>query len=189
VSTAPGGQRLRLDPVTLIHQEGVVGVVALIGLGLRSEGPLSALAPVAGWVPSLVAGLAIGGAAAGVLLLLARLPPLLRLQRWQREMVAAWSSGDVAAVAMLSGIAEEALVRALLQPLIGLLPAAAVFALLHVVPDRDAWAWPLVALALGLVLGALFARHGYPAAAAAHVVVNAIGFARLRASGGAAPGR
>ncbi len=189
MSTAPGGHRLRLDPVTLIHQEGVVGVIALIGLGLRSGGPLPALAPAAGWAPALVTGLLAGGAAAGVLLLLGRLSPLRRLQRWQREIVGAWTPGDVAAVAVLSGVAEEALVRALLQPLIGLLPAAGVFALLHVVPDRDAWAWPLLAFALGLVLGILYDHHGYPAAAVAHVAINAIGLARLRTDASPAPDR
>ena len=43
-------------------------------------------------------------------------------------MVAGWSKGDALAVAVFSGLAEEAFIRALLQPLIGLVPAAAVFA-------------------------------------------------------------
>jgi membrane protease YdiL (CAAX protease family) len=40
--------------------------------------------------------------------------------------------------------------------------------------------WPVVALGLGVVLGWLFARSGYPAAAAAHAVLNALSLTRLR---------
>jgi len=54
--------------------------------------------------------------------------------------------------ALLSGLAEEALLRALLQPVIGLVPAALLFAVLHLVPDRRLWMWPVIALGLGLVL-------------------------------------
>ena len=64
-------------------------------------------------------------------------------------MVEGWSAGDALAVAVFSGLAEEALIRALLQPLIGLVPAAAVFAVLHLVPDRRLWMWPVMALLLG----------------------------------------
>ena len=86
----------------------------------------------------------------------------------------------VVAVAVFSGVAEEALIRALLQPIIGLLPAAAVFAVLHVVPDRRLWIWPLMALSLGLVIGGAFSKWGYPAAAAVHVVINGLSLARFR---------
>ncbi|MGD8441468.1 MAG: CPBP family glutamic-type intramembrane protease, partial [Holophagae bacterium] len=74
---------------------------------------------------------------------------------------------------------EEALIRALLQPILGLVPAAAVFAVLHVVPDRRLWFWPLFALAAGILLGVLFDAFGYPAAATAHVVINLTALLRL----------
>jgi membrane protease YdiL (CAAX protease family) len=87
---------------------------------------------------------------------------------------------DALSVALLSGLAEEALLRALLQPVIGLFPAAVLFAALHLVPDRRLWLWPVIALALGVMLGALFDYGGYPAAAAAHVTINCCALLRLR---------
>ena len=123
----------------------------------------------------------IGGGlgASLVLWFIRRIPALQELQRFQQRLVRGWTPGDALAVALLSGIAEEALLRALLQPVIGLLPAAVLFAALHLVPDRRLWMWPLIALTLGIVLGLLFARFGYPAAAAAHVVINALALLRL----------
>jgi membrane protease YdiL (CAAX protease family) len=97
-------------------------------------------------------------------------------------MVTGWSVTDAAAVAVFSGLAEEALVRALLQPIIGLLPAALLFAALHFLPDRRLWLWPVLALILGMVLGKLFEIGGYPAAAAAHVTINAVSLYRLQRS-------
>jgi membrane protease YdiL (CAAX protease family) len=83
-------------------------------------------------------------------------------------------------VSVLSGLAEEALMRAVLQPVIGLIAAAALFAALHVVPDRGLWLWPALALVLGVGFGLLFERYGYPAAAAAHVTLNLIALQQLR---------
>jgi membrane protease YdiL (CAAX protease family) len=99
-------------------------------------------------------------------------------------MVRGWSATDAVAVAVFSGLAEEALVRALLQPLIGLLPAALLFAALHFMPDRRLGLWPLLALTLGVMLGGLFEFGGYPAAAAAHITINAISLSRLRRAAG-----
>jgi len=171
----------------VVHQEGVLALLALIGLGLRDGSPLTGLLPRG----HLWAGLGVG-AVVGVILALLGLGARLtaagrRLEELQGTLVGAWSPMDAVAVALLSGVAEEALVRALLQPFLGLVPAAVLFALLHVVPDRRAWMWPLVALGFGVVLGLLFDRWGYPAAAAAHVIVNLIGLLRL--SGRGASGR
>jgi len=95
-------------------------------------------------------------------------------------MVRDWTMLDAVAVGVFSGLAEEALIRALLQPWIGLVAAAVLFALLHIVPDRRLWAWPVIALVLGLVFGLVFERWGYPAAALAHLVVNLVSLLRLR---------
>jgi len=172
----------RAVPATLIlHQEGAIAVIALIGLALRDDGVAVGLAARGSLAAALLLGCVVG-AAVFVLLWLARtlLAPLRELEAWQRGMVAGWSVADVTAVAVFSGLAEEALVRAVLQPALGLLPAAAIFAVLHVVPDRRLWLWPVIALVLGVVLGWLYARSGYPAAAAAHVVLNALSLTRLR---------
>jgi membrane protease YdiL (CAAX protease family) len=166
--------------VQLLHQEGILGLVAIVGLAIKDGEPLTGLQPVGpmGW--SILAGLTVAAAASGVLWLARKLPALDVLQRFQGRLVRGWTTGDALAVALLSGLAEEALLRALLQPLLGLFPAAILFAVLHLVPDRRLWMWPAIALALGLVLGLLFEHFGYPAAAAAHILINALALLRLR---------
>lgn len=172
----------------LLHQEGVLGLVAVIGLSFRPGGAFAQLGPRGGWVESLLCGLAVGMAAALVLWLGRHLPAIRGLELWQRGLVVGWSPVDAVAVAVLSGLAEEALVRALLQPMIGLGPAAAVFALLHLVPDRRLWFWPLLAFGMGIVLGWLYESYGYPAAVIAHVALNSISLLRLRHAGVDSPG-
>jgi len=171
----------RMIPATMVvHQEGVIALIALVGVWLRDDGMATAFAPRGSTATALAAGVGVGVACFGLLWLVRRAGAFRDLEAWQRRMVEGWSVGDVVAVAVFSGVAEEALIRALLQPIIGLVPAAAVFAVLHIVPDRRLWMWPLVALLLGLVIGAAFSKWGYPAAAAAHVVINGLSLARFR---------
>jgi membrane protease YdiL (CAAX protease family) len=178
---SPKEQSRRTIPaVALIHQEGAIGVIALVGLFFRPQGLTAALSPNGSLVFSLLIGVGAGGLCAALFWFLRSLPPLAALEAWQRRMVKEWSVADAAAVAVFSGLAEEALVRALLQPIIGLLPAALLFAALHFLPDRRLWLWPVLALVLGVVLGKLFEAGGYPAAAAAHVTINAVSLIRLQ---------
>ena len=172
-----------VKPTLLVHQEGVVGVLAIVGLAFSEVGPGRALAPRSGLVPSLLIGAACGLALACLVWVVRRLGPLHALEEWQRELVGAWTPSEAVAIAVLSGVAEEALLRAVLQPLIGLWLAALLFAVLHVVPDRRLWMWPLLAMAMGVVFGVLFARWGYPACATAHAMVNVVGLLRLGAGG------
>ncbi len=181
-----------VDPVpiratALLHQEGVLAVVAAVGLFFRGQGPMTALLPRTSWVESLGAGVITGGAALALMGVLLSVPVVKDLERWQAGMVQGWSFFDAVAVAVFSGLAEEALIRALLQPWIGLVAAAVLFALLHIVPDRRLWVWPVIALVLGLVFGLVFERWGYPAAAAAHIVVNMVSLLRLRRKAGVTP--
>ena len=166
--------------VVLIHQEGVVAVIALAGLAFSASGVLGGLAAKGALATAVLTGMVVGAGCFLILWLIRGLRPLSELESWQRHMVRGWTITDAAAVAVFSGLAEEALIRGLLQPVIGLVPAAAVFALLHLVPDRRLWMWPVVAFVLGLVLGGVYERGGYPAAAAAHVAINALSLTRLR---------
>jgi membrane protease YdiL (CAAX protease family) len=154
--------------------------MALIGLSLRGDGVLAGLAPSTSLLTSVVGGVAIGVGSFVILWVLRGLRPAADLESWQRRMVQGWSITDAMAVALFSGLAEEALIRALLQPLLGLWPAALLFAALHFIPDRRLWLWPILAFILGLVLGWTFAVWGYPAAAAAHITINALSLLRLR---------
>lgn len=166
--------------VALIHQEGVLALIAVIGLSFGEDRILDALTPKGPLLGSLAMGVAAGAISVGVLWLLRAVPGLRRLERWQRGVVAEWTITDAVSVALISGIAEEALLRAFLQPIIGLAPAAVLFAVLHVVPDRKLWFWPVFALATGILLGVLFELRGYPAAAAAHILINLVALLRLR---------
>jgi len=77
--------------------------------------------------------------------------------------------------AAASAIGEECLFRGALQTTVGLIPAALIFALCHILPDRRAWPWTLFALAAGFGLGALYEwRGGLAAPIMAHFVVNGI---------------
>lgn len=169
-----------IRPVAIAHQEGILAVVALVGLWFRNAPMLTSLAATAPTLHWVFVSLAVAAGGFGLLWALRAIPAVRTLERWQRAMVAEWSLVDALAVAVISGLAEEALVRALLQPWLGLLPAAFLFALLHVVPDRRLWAWPVTALVLGVAFGILFERFGYPAAALAHIALNAGSLIRLR---------
>jgi hypothetical protein len=157
--------------------------LAIGGLALAEEGPLTGLAPVGDLGTSLLVGVGGGLGASLILWLLRKLPALEVLQRFQRRLVQDWTVIDALAVALLSGLAEEALLRAVLQPVIGLFPAAVLFAALHLVPDRRLWMWPLIALTTGIGFGLLFEGFGYPAAATAHIIINALALLRLREPG------
>jgi membrane protease YdiL (CAAX protease family) len=180
MTESPESMPRAIPATVLIHQEGVVGIIALVGLSLRAEGILGGLAPRGSAAAGVFSGLVAGAACAAVVWVLRRLPALAALEAWQRHMVRGWSITDAAAVSVFSGLAEEALVRALLQPVIGLLPAALLFAALHFVPDRRLWLWPALALVLGIILGVIFEFGGYPAAAAAHIAINAFALLRLQ---------
>ena len=172
-----------VPPVQLLHQEGILGLVAIIGLAWRDGQPLTGLAAQGPILLSVVAGVVVALVTSLALWLLRHVPSLDRLQRFQGRLVRGWSTSDAVAVAVLSGLAEEALLRALLQPILGLFPAALLFSMLHLVPDRKLWMWPVIAFVLGVVLGGLFERFGYPAAAAAHILINALALLRLRSAG------
>ncbi len=170
----------KIRAVALIHQEGVLALIAVVGLSFGERGLLQALAPKTTVLGSLAVGVTAGIACVGLLWLLRKVPALERLEHWQQGVVSGWTATDAVAVALVSGLAEEALLRALLQPVIGLVPAAVLFAVLHLVPERKLWFWPVFALISGLLLGGLFEVWGYPAAAVAHIVINAVALLRLR---------
>ena len=172
----------KIRAVALIHQEGVLALIAVIGLSFGERDLFQALAPKTTLLASLVVGFSAGIACIGLLWLLRKVPALERLENWQQGVVSGWTATDAVAVALVSGLAEEALLRAFLQPIIGLVPAAVLFAVLHLVPEKELWFWPVFALLSGLLLGGLFTVWGYPAAAAAHIVINAVAILRLRRS-------
>ena len=175
---------MRVDPPpiaasNLVHQEGVLAVIALIGLTIRDRSPLLGLSARGEIWQGLGFGLAVGCGAAGALWLAHRLRFFEELEAWQSSLLVKWTPADAVIVAIFSGLAEEALLRALVQPLVGIVPAAVGFALLHLLPDRRLWMWPVIAFFMGLAFGLLFEKFGFPAAAVAHIALNMVGLLRL----------
>jgi membrane protease YdiL (CAAX protease family) len=63
---------------------------------------------------------------------------------------------EIAAIGILSGVAEEMFFRGALQPSVGLIPASLAFGLAHLVPRHPFWNWSLYATFAGFLLGCLF---------------------------------
>lgn len=85
---------------------------------------------------------------------------------------------DALLLALLSGIAEEVLFRGALWPHLGLLGTSLLFGLMHLLPHRALWCYPLFATLAGFLLGLLRSESGSVLPPIlAHVTVNAINLA------------
>ncbi len=90
-----------------------------------------------------------------------------------REMLGSPGSGAIALLAISSAVGEELLFRGALQPLMGFIPTAIVFALLHGGFNRRLRLWAVFALGAGLLLGALTLwTDNLLAAILCHLTVN-----------------
>ena len=88
----------------------------------------------------------------------------------------------VAALALASGLAEEAFFRGALQPRVGLVAASLLFGLAHFVPRSGLGSWAPAAVLAGFVLGGLYEATGnLLAPVLAHVLVNALNLRWLAA--------
>jgi membrane protease YdiL (CAAX protease family) len=125
--------------------------------------------------------------AAGVVILLS--DRITRMTRWgedlARELGALLGRPTLAQcilLALMSGVAEEALFRGALQPAIGLVGASLLFGLVHFVPRRELLPWTGFTVAAGFLLGFLFDATGnLLAPVVAHVVINAVNLRILTA--------
>lgn len=171
---------------------GFYGVVTLFALGfdlfsrVRGSGAAEGVPLLSLSLPSweaLAAGLGIGLA-------------VVALTRVGRR---AWSAVDRAArefasllgplgwkeawlLALASGVGEELLFRGALWPYLGLLGTTLLFGLVHVVPRRALWGYPLFAALVGLLVGLLREASGSVLPCViAHVVVNGLNLSWLGA--------
>lgn len=79
------------------------------------------------------------------------------------------------ALALVSGVAEEAFFRGALQPRVGWVAASLIFGVVHFVPRREFLPWTVFAIAAGFLLGWLFETTGnLVAPVVAHVTINAV---------------
>ena len=155
---------------------GLVGLAALgrpVDLRLFVEG--------GSWWLDLALGL---GAGALLLALWAlarsRLASARELERTLGALVGRLGGEEVVALALISAIGEEVAFRGALQGWLGLWPAAALFALLHVGPGATFRPWTRFALAGGVVFGLLVDQRGsLGAAIVAHLAVNLVQLRRI----------
>jgi membrane protease YdiL (CAAX protease family) len=157
----------------------------LFGLALlwaRLEGQPLAFAPsgppprALAWLRDLALGLAAGGALVLASRALTAATALGRaLADALAELLGRPGPWVCVALAIVSGVAEEAFFRGALQPRVGLVAASGLFALAHFAPRRAFLPWPVFAFAAGLCFGALLERTGsLLAPIVAHACVNAL---------------
>jgi membrane protease YdiL (CAAX protease family) len=103
-----------------------------------------------------------------------------RLARHLAELVGRPSPGQIALLALSSGIAEEAFFRGALQPRVGLVAASLLFGLAHFVPRRELLPWTGFSVVAGFLLGGLFEGTGnLLAPIVAHVGINGVNLTLL----------
>lgn len=96
------------------------------------------------------------------------------------ELLGPLTVGQCVLLAVLSGVAEEALFRGALQPLVGWFWASLIFGLAHLAPQRELWPWTLFTVLAGFALGGLYEWTGnLVAPVVAHFGINAINLRRL----------
>jgi len=170
------------------------GVVALFAFGyaLFSGGLGTLLGSRLPGVPDLVIGIGLGV----VLVVLSRVgarawPAMGRMSETLADLLGPLGPKHAVSLALLSGFAEELLFRGALWPHLGLLGTTLLFGLVHVLPRRRLWIYPLFALLAGLLFGLL--REGTQSvwpSVLAHATVNGLnlawlgGIARRRAAAG-----
>jgi len=159
--------------------------LALAGLvGLAAQGrPVDlrlAVDPASWWV-DVALGLGAGGLLlAGWLAARRTLPAAGRLEATLARLLGPLSRSEIVALALISAISEELAFRGALQHAAGWLPAAAVFALLHLGPGPPFRLWSLFALVGGLVFGGLVVwREALAAPILGHLLVNLVQLRRL----------
>lgn len=98
-----------------------------------------------------------------------------RLHLELRPFALGLDATGIVVLALLSAVGEELLFRGLLQPWMGLVPQALLFGLVHQMPGPSRWIWVSWALAVGLVLGALYEVTGsLLGPLVAHALVNGL---------------
>jgi membrane protease YdiL (CAAX protease family) len=178
---------------------GLLLYVAMIALAVmiawwRDDSLL--VRPVAppSWMPSALVGSGVSShlfsLALGLVLAIATIAStelLVRRTRWAQALRAEFraalegaSSGDLVALAIASGSAEELLFRGAIQPALGLWLTSLLFGAVHFVPSRALLPWTLWAAVMGVLLGLVHEHTGSIAGAViAHVLINAVNLHRI----------
>jgi membrane protease YdiL (CAAX protease family) len=108
------------------------------------------------------------------------IPAVRRAGESFTEILGPYTYAQALLLALASGVAEEVLFRGALWLHLGLVGSSLLFGLVHVLPKRSLLAYPLFAVAVGVVLGLL--REGSGSVVPpilTHVTVNALNLAWL----------
>ncbi len=158
-----------------------VGTAAALAASLWLERPLLTLAEpwlnLGDWLSILYSAL-LGMTLAVVIILASRVA--VRRYAWGRRLhddlravARQLGPGEIAVLALCSGITEELVFRGLLQPEVGLLPQAILFGLVHQMRGPSRWVWVGWAGVVGLLLGLIFQLTGaLLGPLLAHVLIN-----------------
>ena len=133
------------------------------------------------WWIDLGLGALAGGLLVGVWWLAqSTFPAARQLERELAELLGPLQTGEIVALAVISGFAEELFFRGAVQGAWGWLPATLLFALLHTGPGWSYKLWTAFAGMAGLILAGLMVWRGnLLAPVVAHVLVNGINLQRL----------
>ncbi len=154
-----------------------LAVVAVVIGGIRGDWDIYRIAGVSSPLRLLLSPLI--GVAIGLVVVFAsrlavhRFDWARRLHRDFRGVLGNLSARDIFILAVASSVGEELLFRGALQPWIGVVPSAAIFALLHIGPGTRFLPWTFSAFVIGLLFGWLTGSLGdLGAAVAAHFTIN-----------------
>lgn len=160
---------------------GLLTAAAVLWSGLRGDWtPWDADSAWLPFGPTLRVTLSLVGGALVAAGTIASTRVLVRHARWAqtlhadfRALLGPLSGLEIAAYALLSGVAEELFFRGAVQSAFGLVLASLIFGAVHLGPTRRFWVWTVWAGAMGLVFGVLVALTGtLYGAMLAHFVIN-----------------
>ncbi len=161
-----------------VGSEVVFAVVAAAVLLACHRSPLAAFeSRMSPWVQiasGLIAGVAVGGAAAQLLLRAAVFDGARRMIA-ETIRTAPLGISDLALISLVAGLGEEFLFRGALQTVIGLWWSTAIFTVVHAWVPLKGWAravYMLFVVSTSLLLGVIFARLGLAAAMTAHASID-----------------
>jgi membrane protease YdiL (CAAX protease family) len=160
-----------------------LAIAAILWLGLREGAiPVALFFARDAWPVDLAAGAGAAAAIVGIWQLGLRfLPSAHELEKAIRETIGPLNISEIITLAILSGFSEELFFRGAVQGQWGIVPATALFAVLHMGPGREFRLWTVFAVIAGVVLGALMIWRGnLLAPAVAHVSVNLVGLLRMQ---------
>jgi membrane protease YdiL (CAAX protease family) len=160
---------------------GALALAAVAWSGLRGDWtPWTHDDPLLPWSAGTRALVSLGLGLALALLTLAGTRVAVRRTRWARELhdgfravLGPLTGREIAAYALLSGVAEELFFRGALLPVVGTTVSSLAFGAVHIGPSRRFWTWSVWATAMGFCFAGIVRLTGdLYGAALAHVLVN-----------------